>query len=67
MDTIIKTLYDSYNWLYTEAVNDSKEYLETATVLRNGGKGGRSAYWFNQSTRRLKDAIRYKRTMNNYK
>ena len=64
---IKKSLHESYNWLYNEAVKDSRDYLETATILRNGGKGGRSAYWMNQSVRRLQDAIRYKRTMNNYK
>jgi len=61
-----KSLYESYKWLYEEAVNDATLHLQTATNLRKVGYVKKAAFWLNYAGERRRDALRHKRSMKVY-
>lgn len=61
-----KALYNSYKWLYEEAMNDASRHLQTATNLRKIGNPTSAVYWLNYAGKRRRDALRHKRSMEAY-
>ena len=66
MDSIKKCLYDSYKFMYEEAVAHTKIYLHYAKIRRELGYIGWAAEWLENANAKYQSAIRYKRTMERY-
>ena len=66
MDSIKKCLYDSYKWLYEEAVASMKKCLALAKNRKELGKMGWAADWLESANDAYKRARRYKRSMEFY-
>lgn len=66
MEEVKKSLYESYKWLYEEAVEDVKKYLAWARERRAQGHPGWAAGWLESANFSYHMAIRYKRSMKNY-
>lgn len=66
IEEIKKSLYESYKWLYEEAMNDANLHLQTATNLRKADNPTSAAFWLNYAGKRRRDALRYKRSMKIY-
>jgi len=63
---IKKVLYNSYKWLYEEAINDASLHLQTATNLRKAGCAEKAVFWLNYAGERRRDALRHKRSMKSF-
>ena len=61
-----KSLYESYKWMYEEAINDATLHLQVATNLRKAGCAKRAVFWLNYAGERYRDALRYKCSMKAY-
>ena len=66
IEEIKKSLYESYKWLYEEAVTDIKEYLVLAKNRRELGRMDWAADWLESANTMYKMAISYKRSMKAY-
>ena len=66
MEEIKKSLYESYKWLYEEAVASMKKCLGLAKERREWGKMGWAADWLESANIQYKLAKGYKRSMNFY-
>lgn len=66
MEEIRKSLYESYKWLYEEAMNDASHHLQTATNLRKAGNPVSAAFWLNYAGKRRRDALRHKHSIEIY-
>ena len=66
MEEIKKSLYESYKWLYEEAIKKMKECLRLAKIRREDGHKGWSADWLESANVQYKLARRYKCSMNLY-
>lgn len=66
MKGIKKALYESYKWLYEEAIADTRIYLRYAKIRREMGYIGWAAEWLIKANETYKTAIRYKKTMEQY-
>ena len=62
---IKKSLYESYKWLYEEAKEATKNAIDANAIMRKTGKKP-SGYLLNYATERYKEALRYKRSMEQY-
>lgn len=61
-----KSLYESYKWLYEQAVEDIRRNIERAKERREWGKLGWAADWLTNANTIYKMAISYKRSMRAY-
>lgn len=61
-----KSLYESYKWLYEQAVEDIRRNIERAKERREWGKLGWAADWLTSANTMYKLAIGYKRSMKVY-
>ena len=61
-----KSLYESYKWLYEQAVEDIRRNIERAKERREWGKLGWAADWLTSANVMYKLAIGYKRSMRAY-
>lgn len=69
MDTIQevkKNLYESYKWLYEEAVEQIRQDVKRAKERREWEKPGWAAGWLTSANTMYKSAIGYKRSMRTY-
>lgn len=66
IEEIKKSLYESYKWLYEEAMKDASLHLQTAMNLRKAGNHTSAVFWLNYAGKRRKDALRHKRSMKIY-
>lgn len=66
MEEIKKSLYESYKWLYEEAVASMKKCLALAKNRRELGKMGWAADWLKSANIQYKLAKEYKRSMKIY-
>lgn len=66
MEEIKKSLYESYKWLYEEAIKSMKECLRLAKIRREDGRKGWSADWLESANVQYKLARGYKRSMEFY-
>ena len=66
IEEIKKSLYESYKWLYEEAMNDANRHLQTATNLRKAGNPTSAVFWLNYAGKRRRDALRHKRSMRSF-
>lgn len=66
IEEIKKSLYESYKWLYEEAVTDIKEDLAFAKNRRELGRMDWAADWLERANTMYKMAISYKRSMRTY-
>lgn len=66
IEEIKKSLYESYKWLYEEAMNDASRHLQTATNLRKAGNPTSAVFWLNYAGKRRRDALRHKRSMKSF-
>lgn len=66
IEEVKKSLYESYKWLYEEAMKDASLHLQTAMNLRKAGSPTSAAFWLNYAGERRRDALRHKRSMKVY-
>ena len=66
IEEIKKSLYNSYKWLYEEAMNDATRHLQTAINLRKAGNPTNAVFWLNYAGKRRRDALRHKRSMRSF-
>lgn len=66
MEEVRKSLYESYKWLYEEAIASIKRDLKFAKERRESGKMGWAANWLESANEAYKRARRYKRFMEFY-
>ena len=63
MEEIRKSLYESYKWMYEDAIATMKEDLRLAKERREWGKMGWAAEWLNSANIQYKLARGYKQSM----
>lgn len=63
MEEVKKTVYESYKWLYKEAVDNMKTCLGYAKEYKKMGRLGWAAEWLEKANDSYKMAKRYKRSM----
>ena len=66
MEEVKKSLYESYKWLYEEAIANMKKCLTLAKERRELGKMGWAANWLESANVQYKLARGYKRSMKFY-
>lgn len=66
IEEIKESLYESYKWLYEEALRGAKEELKLAKSLRGCEMRKMSASWLESAASSYRRAVRYKRSMNVY-
>ena len=66
IEEVKKSLYNSYKWLYEDAVASMKKCLSLAKERRECGKMGWAADWLKSANFEYKMAISYKRSMEAY-
>lgn len=65
IEEVKKSLYESYKWLYEEAKEAAKAAINLNTIRRKAGKKT-SGFLLNYATERYKEALKYKRSMEQY-
>lgn len=66
MEEVKKSLYESYKWLYEEAIANMKKCLTLAKERRELGKMGWAANWLECANCAYRSARCYKRSMKFY-
>lgn len=66
IEEVKKNLYESYKWLYEEAVEIVRQDIERAKERREWGKPGWAADWLASANTMYKLAIGYKHSMKAY-
>lgn len=66
IEEVKKSLYESYKWMYEDAIAAMKEDLRLAKERREWGKMGWAAEWLNSANIQYKLARGYKRSMKFY-
>jgi hypothetical protein len=66
IEEIKKSLYESYKWLYEEAVEQIRQDVKRAKERREWGKPGWAAEWLTSANTMYKLAIGYKHSMRTY-
>lgn len=66
IEEVKKSLYESYKWLYVDAIEQAKTYLALAKERREQGRRGWSADWLASANFQYQMAISYKQSMEVY-
>lgn len=66
IEEIKKSLYESYKWLYADAIGQVKFCLTYAKKRRELGRMDWAADWLEGANKAYKRALSYKRSMESY-
>lgn len=66
IEEVKKSLYESYKWLYEEAIKGMRRDVELAKERRESGKPGWAAEWLTSANTMYELAIGYKHSMKIY-